>query len=665
MQFIKKNWFKILVVFLLLFIYSISLTHKINLTTDDLGRHITNGQIIWQTKSIPKINFYSYTEPDFPFLNHHWLSGLLFYFIFLIAGFNGLIAFKILVLLATFSIIFYIATKKSNFWLSAIFALPIIVLLNERTDVRPEIISFLFIAIFLYILVFYGNKNSKKIFWLVPLQLIWVNCHIYWPIGILMVGGFLFSRIISYFNLSFPRKWESRNYRLVLDSRFRGNDKKIIKKIAILLLLLILVTFINPVGLRGVTYPLSIFNNYGYQIVENKSPFFLENLMQNPIIPFFKIISFLLIISFLFNLDNFSLFYFLASVAVVIGSGKMIRNFPLLALMSLPILSINFSPPFNHLQKKYSGYAKYIKKTFPYLYTVLLIIFIVLLLNKTIKLNKKDLGLGLEFQANSSAEFFKENNLSGPLFNNYDIGSYLIFHLYNRENVFVDNRPEAYSKNFFENIYKPMQQNEEQWQKQLEKYNFNTVFFTHQEGTPWGNQFVARTFNDPEWILIHADTQAVIFIKNIPQNVGIIDRFRITPDNIVIKITPVINSSNVKTQLSAVNLLSLIGRNDIAQDICQEIIEKNPKEVNAYLELSSIELQSGTKTGLLSAKRYLEKAIQIKKPLPSIYNQLGLINFNLGEYEAAKKAWQGALKINKKDDTAKYYLEQYNNLNLP
>jgi len=59
-------------------------------------------------------------------------------------------------------------------------------------------------------------------------------------------------------------------------------------------------------------------------------------------------------------------------------------------------------------------------------------------------------GFGLVQGNNQSAQFFIDNNIKGPLFNNYDIGGYLIYHFYPQEKVFTDNRPEAYSVSFFE-----------------------------------------------------------------------------------------------------------------------------------------------------------------------------------------------------------------------
>ena len=45
-------------------------------------------------------------------------------------------------------------------------------------------------------------------------------------------------------------------------------------------------------------------------------------------------------------------------------------------------------------------------------------------------------------EINASADFFKTENIKGSIFNNYDIGGYLIFNLFPNQKLFVDNRPE-------------------------------------------------------------------------------------------------------------------------------------------------------------------------------------------------------------------------------
>ena len=110
-------------------------------------------------------------------------------------------------------------------------------------------------------------------------------------------------------------------------------------------------------------------------------------------------------------------------------------------------------------------------------------------------------------------EFFKSQNLKGPIFNNYDIGGYLIFHLFPQEKVFVDNRPEAYSVDFFKKIYIPAQESDEKWRELDTKYKFNSIIFSHRDITPWGQKFLASRLADKSWENVFTDERVIIFKK--------------------------------------------------------------------------------------------------------------------------------------------------------
>lgn len=639
---------KTLIVVLVLVFYGSILFHKINLPTDDLGRHLTNGKIIWETKSVAETNFYSYTEPNFPFLNHHWLSGVVFYFLFVLAGFKGLVIFKIILLFISFSLVFYIAVKRGNFWLATFASIPAIFILSERTDIRPEIFSYFFTALFLYLLFsFADNPKSKKIYWLIPLQILWVNLHIYFFIGPAMVLGFLLEKVVT--------------------NRKNIKNDPLIKKLSVIILLLFAACFLNPAGWKTVFYPLNIFKNYGYDVAENKSPFFLEHLMHNPAIPFFKLALGLLIISFIISLvfRNFSVFYFLAALATSIAGILAIRNFPFFALIFLPAISLGLKifscSLINQIKKSRLAGLKI-------LISIILIILLCWAIDYSFRSplpSNKEKGVGLAFESNNSAEFFLQENLKGPIFNNYDIGSYLIYHLFPNEKVFADNRPEAYPKLFFDGTYLPMQMEKTKWQEIQNKYNFNTIFFTQQEGTWWGQNFLSNRFSDPAWAIIYADSQSVILVKNSSENKELIKRYQITKDNAGEKISLLISSSSVKVKLAAVNFLELLGRNDLAFDICRKITKNSPKESRAWLEMGSIKSNEKNTNDLIDAGKYLEKAIELGENLPGVYNQLGLIYFNLGQFSKAKSIWQEVLNMDSTNQRANDYLKQYQNLNLP
>jgi len=142
-------------------------------------------------------------------------------------------------------------------------------------------------------------------------------------------------------------------------------------------------------------------------------------------------------------------------------------------------------------------------------------------------LDKIRFGFGLMEGNNQSAQFIRDNNLEGLIFNNYDIGGYLIYHFYPQEKVFTDNRPEAYPISHFQEIYIPAQQDNSAWQNLDNQYNFNMIFFSPRDYTPWSQQFLVSRVQDDNWATVYFDSYAIIFLKRNKLNQSIIEQYEI------------------------------------------------------------------------------------------------------------------------------------------
>jgi len=302
----NKKKVQIAVLILLMSWYGLFFMEKIDLTTSDLGRHIKNGEMILDGQfGVLNTNFYSYTEPDYKFINHHWGSGVIFYLIWKVFGFIGLSIFCLLISLITFFLFFKIAQKESNFKIAFLISLLLIPLMVARNEIRPEIFSYFFIALFFWIL-WHWRKNkldSKWLFVLPILGIFWVNLHIYFVFGPALIGLFLVDHIIR--------------------------KKRINKKLGIVLILTGLVSLLNPFFIKGLIYPFNIFKSYGYRIVENQSVWFLENWgFNSPNLKLFEICLAILIISFIVllirNRKRFSFVYF--TLAIVWSFFRPISN---------------------------------------------------------------------------------------------------------------------------------------------------------------------------------------------------------------------------------------------------------------------------------------------------------------------------------------------------
>ena len=503
----------VLLIFLLAW-YSLFLFQKIDLTRIDLGRHLKNGEIFFNSqlrKPLLKTNFYSYTHTDFPFINHHWGSGAIFFVVEKIGGFAGLHLFYIILSLITFLIFFGLAQREGGFAFAFLLSLLLLPLIAERREVRPEAFSYFFAALFFWLLWQYrqGRLKQKHLYVLPIIELIWVNTHILFFLGPLMVGFLLLEKL------------------LVLGQRKEKKD--LIKKLAVIFALTSLATLFNPFGLSAVFYPLRIFKNYGYRIIENQSVWFLEKLgfLYNPNFVLFKIALSLVVLSFVLlivkNRQGLSLFLLCLAIFLGVAACWAIKNFTIFALFALPIISYQTKKAFGQTIK-----PKTTEETLGFAFLALLIFVIALAaFSLRLSLQTNKFGLGLVPQNNIAAEFFKQNNIAGPIFNNFDIGSYLVYHLYPKERVFVDNRPEAYPASFFQDVYIPMQQSEDVWQQQSAFYNFNAIFFSHQDVTPWGQNFLVKRIGDAEWAPVFIDQYAIIFVKRNVLNKKLIEKHEI------------------------------------------------------------------------------------------------------------------------------------------
>jgi hypothetical protein len=484
---------------------------KINLTAADIGRHVKNGELTltfffnhdWKDSySLLHTNFYSYTNTGTSFVNHHWGSGVLAYLIFAVSGWNGLSFTYLLLMLGALFFAFKLAYEKSSLLIASPIALFLIPLIAERSEVRPEAVSYLGILAFIYILYRYTDGTLKeKYLWFIPISLLfWANLHIYFIFGFFVLGAFGLEALIRKNWVQFKKLLRISGVSLVTAS-------------------------INPYGPYLLYYPFVIFKNYGYLVAENQSISFLEKLnFANPNFLWWKITIVLCILTVIITLITRlkKLPIALSIITLTFGylSFSAIRNLTLFGLVALPFLAITVYTIFEGRTNKVEEWMLW---TYSASLTLVIILFSLFHFSTRLPTHT-NWGFGLLPNNMASAEFVKTAGITGPFFNNYDIGGYIILNSY-PEKVFVDNRPEAYPTEFFQNEYIPMQENDAIWKQEEQKYNFNAIWFYRLDMTPWAQEFLISKIHDPEWVPVFVDDYTIIFIKNTPQNANIIKQY--------------------------------------------------------------------------------------------------------------------------------------------
>ncbi len=645
-----------IIIALIFLLAGVMFFHGLTSINADIGRHIKLGEIIWQTGTVPKINLLSFTAPEYPFINHHWLSEVIFYKVYSlgsdwISGLKSIMVFKVIILLATY-FLFFLAVRKRNIFAVTIAFLVSIFVFSARTEPRPEIFSYLFFAA--YLLIIYKVKerptlnfklSTFSLLWLLPvIQLFWVNMHIYFAIGPII---FLFFLIDRFVNSKFTK------YNFIQNSKFE----------ILIFLLIILANLANPNFYQGAVYPLTVLNNYGYSVVENSSLFFLAKYFGSwaPQDKLF-LISFLVlagsfIVSFWQNKLSWlktRIFDLLLVAMTVALSFKMQRNIPLFALSLWPVMAKNLDDFLNFEKLKRWFYAGTIFVLIASIYLVISGRFYDWLDSA------KMFGLNVSSSAQYGTDFIKTNNIQGPMFNNFDIGSYLVWQLYPNQKVFVDGRPEAYPVEFFDKIYKPMQRDEKVWQTMSEKYAINYVFFAHTDMTEWSQEFLTRISKDREWPMVFLNDAAAVFLKDTPVNRPVTDKYKITEDNIAEKILQVLRRLDKNDGNAFVNFGNalyqfrwLAG----SARVFETLVENQPDNPYGYQGAGYAYVAMNDSTTQQKAADNLKKAIDLGFKTFNNYFTLGIVNANLGNFFLAEQDINKALKMKPDNQNAKQALE--------
>lgn len=473
----------------------------------DLGRHLKMGEIVLDCMCVPQTNLFSYTDPNFPIVNHEWLVQVIFYLTSVWFGLHGLLILKMIIIIISFSLMYLVAMRYgSTFW-TVIFSLLGITIFSTRFFVLPELFSYLFIALFIFIIEKYKESKKYYLLWILPLiELFWINTHIYFILGLGIYFFFIGSELIK--------------------------TKAVNKRLIIIGIVLILSTFINPSFIKGAILPFTFHSNYNFSVEENKSPFkILESSSTNTNlastlllqIAVFDVLFILFLVCF-FLKKNWKDLYFLGigSMGFFLGT-LFFRCISLFGILGYFVLIKTFTEIEEKLRKGMSTYSINAIKGGITLIVLLIVVFHIKGL-----FDHRILGFYFVPSAENAVTFIKKANIQGRIFNNYIIGNYLIYGLYPNEKVYIDARPEAYSGSIFDDYYR-MMSDEKFFNKQVKKYNINAVIFNVAMDDPAIiRPFLIRLLATDNWVPIYVDGTVTILVRNNHINKHVIDTYKIT-----------------------------------------------------------------------------------------------------------------------------------------
>jgi|WetSurMetagenome_2_1015567.scaffolds.fasta_scaffold04666_6 hypothetical protein len=345
----KQIWPAVLLGLFYLFVFFILLFNSFSYFDPDFGWHLKTGEQIWQIRAVPSLNYEDYTLVGMTWVDHEWLMNLVTYFIFHNFGYITLSVFFALIIIAVLLIQFWLARKfflPDNRGLIFFLVLQFFGLFGvlPHLGVRMQEVTLLCLSLLLVVIYFYQkDKDYKKLFWLIPLFIFWASAHAGFLIGLFILAFFIFIKIVE-FILAKINIWNFIDYQNKLSGKQIGF-------FAFFSFLAGVATLVTPYGLKLYQFLLGYRDNF-YQthisewLGEYFYPFQYPQLIYLEIVLLFFVLLVFSVFIFkgerrrkidLFTLGLVIIFYFL--------SFKARRHFPLLFVVSLPILAnffINF-----------------------------------------------------------------------------------------------------------------------------------------------------------------------------------------------------------------------------------------------------------------------------------------------------------------------------------
>jgi tetratricopeptide (TPR) repeat protein len=639
------KWSKIIVFILFLVFYSTLITFKIILpAAEDLPRQMRNGyDILHGDFEVIYKNVYSFTQPEHEFANHHWLYGVYSHVLHSVAGYDGIVLAKVVILLIAFCLLFLVALRKANFWLVLVFAFPTVILLASRAAARPEMFSYLFVAMFLYLLTdLDDNPTNKKVYGVIPLQLLWANLHIMFPMGVALVGSYWFAAILKSPKTAFK--------------------SPLVRKLTLVLVLTCAVSMANPWGITGVIYSLGANTVNEAQIFSSEvqsiaSVFRTEPKSDYPAAVMFPWLLTMLAVSFVLAYKQKPVFYFLLSLATALLSFSIIRGLPLFGMIFLPAIASNLAEPVARATRWLQARWPNLQRAWIYAAPVLSIIF---LIYATFVIRPQLFpyqipGIGITSSSEEPVNFIKEHGLRGPILNDTDSGSYLTHYLYPDEKIFADNRfSDAYSNQFLEEEYLGLFVDEEVWKKMNEKYGFNMIFLNHYNQGGGVSDFIYRRIYDPEWAWVYAGRDDLIFIRRLPEYQALIEIYGITRDNIHLKLNDLSQAPDFPGQVAAADIFGLAGMVREARFEYEKVLSRWPHMGRVWFVIGRLELQRADQENadVALALLALQRAIEEGYRTPNSYSFLVLAHYRLGQLDEAEAALKKELQLDPKSEDA-------------
>jgi hypothetical protein len=591
----RKN----LLVLFLLFLATVPMLTKV--FTSDFGTHLALGRDIVQTLTIKHKEFLNYTSLGLPTGNHEWGFQAILYIVYSLGGLYGIsllcwaVVFCIFLLLHRSMLI-----RGANSFIAILAIFAFSGFLRIRIQPRPEIITYLFISLTIFLFTEYFFGTRKRLLYLYPaLMLVWGNIHGSFLIGLVLGGGFFVDAL-------FRAAWRR-------ELQWKKLKTWVYPPIAVGLLGLV-TCGLNPLGYDALLAPLHLLSRGGGQSSVLMSISELTPVKGTGLYFYYKAAALFAALSLLLGVLGrriYLLDLLLFGIAFK-GAYDSARAVSMMGLFLSPGVSLHLTGFFHWMNLRFTpkifqkrkdlfkekkkkkrdqavhGGKPVSEESSPVrlllarvVISTVLIVLIAGFGGSTLYFSFSQLEYGIGMTEHkfsfSAIEFLKKNPIRGNMFNFFDVGGFLDWQLYPQALTFIDGR--AINSEVFRD-HQVVTGALPGWEEVLKRHGVTYMVTKTMDSSGTILPLIPSVANDPAWSLVFADGLFVVFVRNQPEFQEYIRKFGIPksvlPKQIIreayhylyLGVSPVVAYQTIS------NMYMLMGNRVAAADAIRKLLEE-------------------------------------------------------------------------------------------
>ena len=475
----------------------------------DAGFHLKAGASILSDHGWPRFDSFTYTLNTHPYTDTSWGYQVLLALAYTLGGAPGMVVFHLLILIGIFVLLYKTARLIPVDPSTLVILLGAGILACEmRYDVRPELLSYLFLAALLHLLHRHALGIKTRL-WLLPVLMgLWANAH-----ALFVLGWVALACVIA-----------------GLWIRDRGPDKPLLLWSGAAFV----APLVNPYGLQGVLFPFTLLtrfrpgNAFYETISEFASPFALR--LSEVFGPFyshwpiwtFRLLAALLAPALILLVKQRRIWAVLPCLAFLPLEIRMIRNMPLLVITALPVMTRSL--PLSGMWRllRMSGRTARIWRNIMLTAAGALAVALGIRVATGAYYITSRCADRFGWSWNrlevpvDAAEYIRRSAPPGPMLNHLNYGGYLMWAA--QRKVFIDGRLEVAGEDFYRS-YLSLFSSPDILDRAAGQYGFQWIIIPYTQEP----SLLVQLSADPRWRLAHVDVLAAVFVRAGPQAAPCVD----------------------------------------------------------------------------------------------------------------------------------------------